>query len=1049
MDKSFHKNLIEDTFENFFNKEKFLFFIKNFLNELDESKAFHARGYIKEKFKDVSGIIKTYERLGTYTDPNGKKIDILVVYLGKDNSIERARTSLRNFVSDYLKQRAEKDAGLVAFVPPSRKDWRFSFVKMEYELAQDSKGRPKGIEKFTPARRYSFLVGEGESSHTAKSRLLPILEDDIINPTLGHIEEAFNVEKVTKEFFDKYRDLYHKVTEALDELVNVDSAIKNDFQQKNVSTIDFAKKLLGQIVFLYFLQKKGWFGVKRNEEWGFGSKRFLRGLFEKRHGSYKNFFNDILEPLFYEALRLERPGDYYSHFDCRIPFLNGGLFDPINDYDWWKTDILLPDEVFSNNRKTKEGDTGDGILDVFDRYNFTVKEDEPLEKEVAIDPETLGKVFENLLEVKDRKSKGTYYTPREIVHYMCQESLSNYLVTELDGKVKKEDIDTLIKYGETFVEHDIRVINEGQETKAYSFKLPQGTREHAKLIDEKLSSIRVCDPAAGSGAFPVGMMTEVIRARNALTPHIGEDGDRTSYNFKRHAIQYCLYGVDIDPGAVEISKLRLWLSLIVDEEEREKIQPLPNLDYKIVQGNSLLSVEKNLFNRQLFRQLEELKPLYFSETSASKKNRYKNQIDELIKQITNGHKDFDFEVYFSEVFHEKKGFDVVIANPPYGAKFTEKEKIQLKKDFKYSVKGKFESYRIFIERGIEILKESGVLTFVVPNTWLFIEQAKPLRQFILNNLKLEQIIQFPQKTFQATVDSISFILLKELPKPHNEVKIIEVPLSAELSQFDKYLSLVKYYSQSTWISDSNQVIAYRSGQEVRELISRVRLNSNKFSDHVVIRQGLIPYLTKKEGKENKLISKTKMNEKWKEFLDGSRLVGKYYIKSEFSYILYGNSLYAPREPWIFKTPRIIFQLIRNISLKRRIVATYLDEEIYSDRNTGLMFTKKETDLELKYILGILNSTLINIIHSFSHNSTYISFPSVMALPLVCANRREQRLLVDLVDKILIIAKDSDYLENSTKQAKVHEYEVEINKCVYKLYGLTPEDIEVLENSVKK
>jgi len=180
---------------------------------------------------------------------------------------------------------------------------------------------------------------------------------------------------------------------------------------------------LGQIVFLYFLQKKGWFGVKRDADWGTGPKNFLRELFEGKHGTYKNFFNDILEPLFYEALAWERDDDFYSRFNCKIPFLNGGLFDPINNYDWVHTDILLPNDLFSNDYKTKEGDNGNGILDIFDRYNFTVKEDEPLEKEVAVDPEMLGKVFENLLEVKDRKSKGTYYTPREIVHYMCQQSV--------------------------------------------------------------------------------------------------------------------------------------------------------------------------------------------------------------------------------------------------------------------------------------------------------------------------------------------------------------------------------------------------------------------------------------------------------------------------------------------------------------------------------------------------------------------------------------------------------------------------------------------------
>ncbi|MDO9586165.1 MAG: Eco57I restriction-modification methylase domain-containing protein, partial [Syntrophales bacterium] len=275
------------------------------------------------------------------------------------------------------------------------------------------------------------------------------------------------------------------------------------------------------------------------------------------------------------------------------PILNGGLFEPINEYDCVHSDILLPDDLFSNNHRTKEGDTGTGILDVFDRYNFTVKEDEPLEREVAVDPEMLGKVFENLLEVKDRKSKGTYYTPREIVHYMCRESLINYLDAELVGAegdlfFDRKDIEFLIRFGEMTHENDARVQSEGRETRDYPYQVPAPIRARANLIDEKLAGIRICDPAVGSGAFLVGMMTEIARARQTLSTYIDADGQRTPYVFKRHAVQNSLYGVDIDPGAVEIAKLRLWLSLIVDEEDIREIRPLPNLDYKIMQGNSLL-----------------------------------------------------------------------------------------------------------------------------------------------------------------------------------------------------------------------------------------------------------------------------------------------------------------------------------------------------------------------------------------------------------------------------------------------------------------------------
>ena len=203
-----------------------------------------------------------------------------------------------------------------------------------------------------------------------------------MNPTLEKLEEIFSIERVTKEFFEKYRNLFLRLEESLAAILKKDAKVKTDFKAKNVHTIDFAKKLLGQIVFLYFLQKKGWFGVAKGKKWGEGDKHFLRRLFERAQEDKRNYFNDFLEPLFYQALRYDRRADddYFSQFDCNIPFLNGGLFDPMNDYDWINTDILLSNDIFSSDRKTKEGDVGDGILDVFDRYNFTVKEDEPLEK---------------------------------------------------------------------------------------------------------------------------------------------------------------------------------------------------------------------------------------------------------------------------------------------------------------------------------------------------------------------------------------------------------------------------------------------------------------------------------------------------------------------------------------------------------------------------------------------------------------------------------------------------------------------------------------------
>ncbi len=591
--------IVKQTFEGSFDPSKYKLFIRNLLKKYEEKPFTYKGAYIHAAYSQYVSVL---ERLGKYYDDDNV-IEILIVYLKKDSSIERARTMQRNFIASYLNGSRGgelRDAALVAFVSPDTKDWRFSLVKMEYKFMEDSKGRKKVKEHFTPARRWSFLVGENENSHTAKSQLVGIVEDDKNNPKLNQLEAAFNVEVVEKEFFNRYKELYLDIKKALERIAAKDKIVKREFEDKSVNIDDFSKKLLGQIVFLYFLQKKGWFGVGKEDEWGSGPKDFLRRLFEQKNASYENFFNDILEPLFYDALATDRGNKaYYPMLKCRIPFLNGGLFEPINNYDWSKTDITLPNEIFSN--RSAKNPEGSGILDVFDLYNFTVKEDEPLEKEVAIDPEMLGKVFENLLPENLRKGQGAFYTPREVVHYMCQESLINYLATELNGKVISEDLRILVKEGESALEHELHILETGKETKKYQSKIPDSIKSNANLIDDKLACIRVCDPAIGSGAFPVGMMSEIVKSRNVLSVFISSKKDRKMYDLKRHTIQNCLYGVDLDAGAVEIAKLRMWLSLIVDEQDMSQVRPLPNLDYKIMQGNSLLEEYKGikLFDEKL------------------------------------------------------------------------------------------------------------------------------------------------------------------------------------------------------------------------------------------------------------------------------------------------------------------------------------------------------------------------------------------------------------------------------------------------------------------
>jgi len=800
MEKTIATRLLTETLQNPFDEAKFRQFVRNLVNDLDESKAFKPiqGNYIKDAYKQQ---VRQYKRIGQYVDPDGNTIDILVVRLHQSMSLDRARTMQRNFIAQYLHDRGEKEAALVAYYSDESTDWRFSLVRLDYRLEQQADGSYKPKKEVTAARRSSFLVGETEPNHTAQQQLLPLLLNDRQNPTLDQLEAAFNIESVTKEFFERYKTLFLRVRDEVETLRQKDSIIAADFHQKQIDSANFAKKLLGQIVFLYFLQKKGWLGVEPGKTWGSGAKDFLRRLFDRgllqlEMVQYDNFFNDVLEPLFYNALAIDRGSEALYELPgcqqpCKIPFLNGGLFEPIGGYDWQATNVLIANETIET------------VFDTFDLYNFTVREDEPLDKEVAVDPEMLGKVFENLLEVNDRKSKGAFYTPREIVHYMCQESLINYLDTTINRRsvellppqtqqislletpqtgqlpltqeeywerVPRKDLERLIRQGERAIENDTQVVQKGTETQTYQFQISESVRIHAAAIDRALANIKICDPAIGSGAFPVGMMQEIVKVRGVLTTYfssLSENEGRSAYAFKRHAIQSSIYGVDIDPGAVDIAKLRLWLSLVVDEEDYTRIKPLPNLDYKIVCGNSLLSVEKNLFNHQIFAELEQRKQEYFEETNPDRKTELRTTIQGLIKTIANQDETFDFEVYFSEVFQQQKGFDVVIGNPPYVRMEQIKHLKDALKDQFQCYTGRADLYVYFYEKGVNLLREKGVLSYISSNKWFRSAYGKKLRQFITRETQLQQIIDFGDApVFAAIAYPTIVITQKGKPQDH-------------------------------------------------------------------------------------------------------------------------------------------------------------------------------------------------------------------------------------------------------------------------------------------
>jgi Eco57I restriction-modification methylase/TaqI-like C-terminal specificity domain len=1142
--------LVQAAFDADYGAQSFERFVSNLFKgeytPLDKRRDGH---YVREAFRS---FVQGYRILGTYQDAEGSSLDILEVTLQRESSLDRARTAQRNFVADYLKKNG-KDAALIAFLSPDQHDWRFSLVKLEYSL-EVKDGKVKTEEELTPAKRWSFLIGRHEGSHTVQSRFVSLLQDSQ-KPLLKELEEAFNIESVTDEFFKKYCELFFRMKDSLDKLLASDPAIKADFEAKELTTVDFAKKTLGQMAFLYFLQKKGWFGVAPGKPWGTGPKDFLRQLFNRREKYGKNFFDDVLEPLFYEALAQDRGVEaiYPRLNNCRMPFLNGGLFEPMNGYAWETTNIRLPDELFSNSNRTPEGDKGDGILDIFDRYNFTVNENEPLEKEVAVDPEMLGKVFENLLEVLDRKSKGTFYTPREIVHYMCQQSLINFLDTEVGFHVPRSDIETLIKSGSQIIQNDALVLEKGREG-TYRFMLPESIRTRASELDQALAKIKVCDPAVGSGAFPLGMLNEIVQARQALGVHLRRS--ISPYDLKMHSISHSIYGVDIDPGAVEISKLRLWLALVVEENEPH---PLPNLEHKIMQGNSLLTeyegiklfddafldtadtsqkereeidaklsalqreyfalhssgelteakkfelerdikklssrkkslgAQNELLGQEIsifdkprahqaaYEKMEKLRSkveLFITESRRSNKQRLKDEIDTLkwelieaslheqaetqkleqIKKLrrANVRPFFVWKLEFADVFQERGGFDVTIANPPYVfARDSEKKGITEKhKEFFYKnfrlAEYQVNLYPLFIELAHNMMKPSGTLCFITPNNWMTINTNKTVREFILEQSNVT-IVNFLAKVFEsASVDSS--IIIFDKSNKNDDVSLFE---------YEAALRPIIKTTASEFMKEHNYVINIDrlKSEDTSPLVKAIESKAQKLADYAQVKAGLMAYevgkgtppQTKQMKDERVYHSTERMDESYITYLDGKD-VSRFHRGWSGDYLKYGPNLAAPRKIDLFNTPRI---LVRQIPAKPPycIHACFEEKYILNDRNSMNVI---QISCDPLFLLGVLNSKAISywFIHKFGKLQRGI-FPQfkINELKIFPVPRIEE----DLESKISATSKKLIELmknEEKTKTilAQLEELNQTLDALVYQAFELDEQQVLEIERDLSR
>jgi len=676
--------------------------------------------------------------LGNYAIDDYTKIGIFEIQLADKVNLTRNRVALRNLIKSITQQVA---GAMVVFVQGDK--WRFSYISKRKIRNKETNTVE---DKETAPKRYTYLFGKNEKAKTASERFDKLIKKQQGNLyqylTLNDFEDAFSVEKLSTDFFNQYKKSYedfvqfltgkrytkkgNRYSEAIIDTPN--SQLKKLFkaEDKDREARDFVKRMMGRIVFLYFIQKKGWLAVPQTKNWSDGNHDYLFDLF-KSSKHKDNFYTKELVPLFFTTLNNINSEDINNEF--RFPYLNGGLFDDSQDKIY--NDLKLPQDIFFS------------LFQTFNDFNFTVHEDAPDEHTVAVDPEMLGHIFENLLE--DNKEKGAFYTPKEIVHYMCQESLAEHLSAKFDVQYRKTIFNLITQ----------KPLEPTEELWA---------KQNATELILVLEKLKICDPAIGSGAFPMGLLQEIFNLMVVLYSYKGW-GKVNEVDIKKHIIQESIYGVDLDAGAVDIARLRFWLSLVVDETIP---QPLPNLDFKIMQGDSLKGIQ--VIDVTADQKFEEYKLLYFEENNPTRKAELKEKINFYLQKIlttanqfSSYNITFDFRYFFSEVFHGPfSGFDIVIGNPPYGAKLSKDEKEIYKTMFHDVHMRTPDTFNYFISKSFTLLKPDGVIAFIVPNNLLFQNENTKTRQLLINHNYLKRVINLGDNTFDnADVPTCIFVGLKK------------------------------------------------------------------------------------------------------------------------------------------------------------------------------------------------------------------------------------------------------------------------------------------------
>lgn len=875
--------------------------------------------------------------LGNFETLEGRLVGVYEVQISDSVKLERNKVGLRNLLKPIYDN--DVDAALIVF--NQGRQWRFSYVSQVRVRNKETNRREK---RTTDPKRYTYLFGNGQKCRTAAERFAKIQQHYNLfggAVKLEEIEKAFSVDSLTKDFYRELSDWYFRALKEVKFPDDAERAVNPkpkkeelEKEEKNRNATNTIR-LITRLIFVWFLKQKG---LVPDELF---DKAEIDKIINYKDKTGSTYYKAILQNLFFATLNTEM-GDENRKFIVRqygiqtyyrykrffkntdrfleltknIPFLNGGLFENLDkNIEDTDEDSKIRIDCFSNALKNEErltvpdslffdeetvdlsADYGDkkkksqkvrGLVNILQSYNFTIEENTPFEIEIALDPELLGKVFENLLasynpetETTARKMTGSFYTPREIVDYMVDESLKAYLASHLTEQ-PEEKLNRLFSYNTDMAELD--------------------AAEKEKLI-HALDEAKILDPACGSGAFPMGVLHKMVWLLTKLDPDntnwreiqrkkaieeteeafkLGNKEDRDErlrniseafednsddYGRKLYLIENCIYGVDIQPIAVQIAKLRFFISLICDQEINENkknrgVRPLPNLETKFVAANTLIGLNKpkqlllrNPKIEDLEAELSEVRHKHFSaRTSATKRkwrtrdHELREQIGELLKydgwdnstaeQIANWNPYdqntsadfFDNEWMFGII----EGFSIVISNPPYVRvqALDDNSKLYYSKNYK-SATGNYDLYVIFTERGLMLTSSNGILSFIEPNKFFVSTYGKGIRKLISDNSHMYQIIDFKaNQVFETATTYTCIVFLKKYPS--KEFKYFGFQDNVKFKDVEEFLATpnkefiffnAKDFDSTSWIfSNESESEILRIIREVGEPLENFTTN---------------------------------------------------------------------------------------------------------------------------------------------------------------------------------------------------------------------------------